>query len=208
MNQTCRLCGTQAQFFHQDKQKYFRCPTCRAIFTAQEDLPNESSEKERYELHDTEIDKGYKNFVSPIISHVVDEFSTEAKGLDFGSGRSKVISKVLEEHGVTINSYDPFFENNPELLEQKYDYITSCEVIEHFYEPNKEFTHIKEMLKEGGKLYLMTEIYNDSIDFASWYYKNDPTHVFFYTKESFEWIQKRFSFQNCTIHKRLVVFSN
>ncbi|QOP41521.1 class I SAM-dependent methyltransferase [Sulfurimonas marina] len=208
MNQTCRLCGTQAQFFHQDKQKYFRCPTCKAIFTEQEDLPNESSEKERYELHDTEIDEGYKKFVSPITSHVIKEFSKEDKGLDFGSGRSRVISKVLEEHGFSIESYDPFFSNKPQLLEQKYHYITSCEVIEHFYEPGKEFERIKSMLQEGGKLYLMTELYNDSIDFASWYYKNDPTHVFFYTKETFEWIKQHYKFSKLIIEKRLIVFSN
>ncbi|MCL4857464.1 MAG: methyltransferase, partial [Flavobacteriales bacterium] len=58
-----------------------------------------------------------------------------------------------------------------------------------------------------GKLICMTDIYNPTIDFASWYYKNDPTHVFIYQKETFEWIKTTFNFSELTIEKRLVVFS-
>ncbi|WP_428737706.1 class I SAM-dependent methyltransferase [Sulfurimonas sp.] len=208
MNQTCRLCDSQAEFFHQDTQKYYRCPTCKAIFTAKEDLVNLESEKERYELHDTEIDEGYKKFVFPITSNILEDFSSTVKGLDFGSGRSEVISKVLQEHGYSVQNFDPFFSNKPELLQQQYNYISSCEVIEHFYKPKKEFELLASMLLKGGKLYLMSEIYNDSMDFASWYYKNDPTHVFFYTQDTFEWIANEFNLVLQKCDKRLVIFSH
>lgn len=208
MNKTCRLCGSNADFFHQDTQKYYRCSECDAIFTAQEDLVDQHSEKERYELHDTDIDEGYKKFVSPITSNILKDFSSTAKGLDFGSGRSEIISKVLLESGYTIQNFDPFFANKPELLSQQYNYISSCEVIEHFYEPKKEFILLKSMLKKGAKLYLMTELYNDSMEFGPWYYKNDPTHVFFYTKKTFEWIAKEFDLTLQTCEKRFVIFSN
>jgi citrate lyase synthetase len=65
---------------------------------------------------------------------------------------------------------------------------------------------LRGLLHKGAKLYLMTDIY-DERDFATWYYKNDPTHVFFYTKESFEWIQKAYNFQTLFIDKRLIVLS-
>ena len=208
MKQTCRLCNSQAEFFHQNAQKYYRCPNCKAIFTAKEDLVSLENEKERYELHDTEIDEGYKKFVSPITSNILNDFSSSAKGLDFGSGRSQVVSKVLQEYGYVVQNFDPFFANKPELLEQRYDYISSCEVIEHFYEPKKEFAFLKSMLKKGGKFYLMTEVYNDTIEFASWYYKNDPTHVFFYTLETFLWIAKEFELTLQKCDKRLVIFSH
>ncbi len=207
MNQSCRLCGTLAAPFYQEKQKYFQCPECKGIFTAFEDLPSNTSEKERYEMHTTEIDTGYKRFVSPIVTQVLQDFKEKNSGLDFGAGRSKIVTRLLQEHNYNITSFDPFFENKVELLEQKYDYITSCEVIEHFYDPKKEFALLKSMLKEEGRLYLMTELYNDSIDFASWYYKNDLTHVFFYTKESLEWIQQAYGFKDLEIDKRLIVFS-
>jgi citrate lyase synthetase len=53
----------------------------------------------------------------------------------------------------------------------------------------------------------MTDLYDESIDFAKWYYKNDVTHVFFYTKETFVWIQKEFGFRDLKIEKRLITYT-
>ena len=64
------------------------------------------------------------------------------------------------------------------------------------------------MLKKSSKLYLMTELYNEGIDFARWYYKNDPTHVFFYSQETFDWIKKEFGFSDVRVDKRLITFEN
>ncbi len=207
MNQSCPLCSTIAQKFYEDTQNYYRCPTCRAVFVSKEDLPNQDAEIERYELHDDNTeDEGYRAFVSPITNHIMSDFTQEDRGLDFGAGTSAIISVVLREKGYNILNYDPYFHNHPEFLTQQYDYISSCEVIEHFYNPAKEFAQLREMLREGGKLYLMTDIY-DERDFGSWYYKNDPTHVFLYTKETFEWIKKAFGFKRLKIEKRLIVFT-
>jgi len=81
-------------------------------------------------------------------------------------------------------------------------------VIEHFSNPNKEFKLFKKLLKKGSKLYCMTDIYDDSIDFEKWYYKNDPTHIFFYHKKTFEWIKEKFDFKSVEIEKRLITFFN
>ena len=54
----------------------------------------------------------------------------------------------------------------------------------------------------------MTDIYDESIEFSKWYYKNDPTHLFFYHKKTFEWIEKEFNFSNVTIKHRLITFTN
>jgi len=202
----CPLCATESQFFYEDTQQYYKCPKCHGIFVSERQLPDAKSEKERYELHDDNTeDKGYREFVSPITKNIQKDFRQQAKGLDFGAGTSQIITKVMQEAGYDIVSYDPYFHNYPELLKQKYDYIASCEVIEHFYHPQKEFHLLRSMLKEGGKLYLMTDIYDEKIDFASWYYKNDPTHVFLYTKETFQYIAKNFGFEVEMIEKRLVV---
>jgi hypothetical protein len=207
MKQACPLCETLSPLFFEDTQRYCRCPNCDAIFVVCEDLPKEDVEKERYELHDDDTaDAGYRKFVSPITSNILQEFTQEDEGLDFGAGISAIISVVLREHNYNIVNYDPYFHNHPELLTQQYDYISSCEVIEHFYNPKKEFTLLRGMLREGGKLYLMTDIYDEKIDFALWYYKNDPTHVFLYTPKTFEYIQEVFGFKNMRIEKRLIVF--
>ncbi|QOP45934.1 class I SAM-dependent methyltransferase [Sulfurimonas paralvinellae] len=208
MKQDCPLCQTPAPLFFTDTQRYCKCPTCDAVFVVREDLPKEDAEKERYELHDDDTaNAGYRKFVSPITSNILKDFTQNDKGLDFGAGRSAIISTVLREHAYDIADYDPYFHNHPELLDRKYDYISSCEVIEHFYNPKKEFELLCEMLREGGKLYLMTDVYDESIDFASWYYKNDPTHVFLYTKKTFEYIKEFYGFRELTIEKRLIIIT-
>jgi len=207
MEKLCPLCQSQSKPFYKDTQEYRRCVCCRGIFVVAHDLPPSDEEKKRYELHDTNTqDEGYRRFVSPITSRVIQEFTPYDKGLDFGAGTSQIISCVLQEHGFCIQNYDPYFHPNTQLLQNKYNYITSCEVIEHFYHPAKEFALLRGLLHKGAKLYLMTDIY-DERDFTTWYYKNDPTHVFFYTKESFEWIQKAYNFKTLFIDKRLIVLS-
>ena len=206
MKKKCPLCNTLAEKFYEDTQRYYRCPNCDGIFVDERQLPNEESEKERYELHDDNAeDVGYIKFVSPITKNIMNDFSQDAKGLDFGAGTSQIITKVLQKKAYDIVSYDPYFHPYPELLDQKYDYIASCEVIEHFYHPAQEFKRLSSMLKEKGKLYLMTDIYDESIDFGQWYYKNDPTHVFIYTKKTFEWIREEFGFKNLSIDKRFIL---
>ena len=209
MKKECPLCNQNADIYHKAKQTYFRCTRCLGVFVDKNELPSMDAEKQRYELHgDDANDDGYRKFVSPIPLAIEKDFTSKDKGLDFGAGTSAIISTILKEKKYNIKDYDPFFHIYPELLKKKYDYISSCEVVEHFYTPYKEFALLKSMLEKKGKLYLMTELYNEGIDFASWYYKNDSTHVFFYSKETFEWIQKEFEFSKISINKRLVIFEN
>lgn len=210
MTQICPLCSSDADIYYQDKNiHYYHCKTCDAVFEDENYRPDSSAEKSRYEIHENDVeDKNYQKFVSPITSSILRDFTKYSKGLDFGAGTGPVISKVLQESGYTITEYDPYFHNYPERLQHKYDYISSSEVIEHFYNPYKEFKLLKSLLKQDAKLYCMTDVYDKSIDFASWYYKNDPTHVFFYTKKTFEWIKKEFNFLDVKVDGRLITFSN
>ena len=204
MKKNCPLCSTPSTRFYQDTQKYYRCSTCYGIFVDKDDLPDRILEKQRYELHDSDTqDKAYRNFVSPITTSIMRDFKQNSSGLDFGAGTSAIISVVLKENGYKIDNYDPYFHNYPKLLENRYDFISSCEVIEHFYNPYKEFKLLNNMLNSSGKLYLMTDIYND-VEFSSWYYKNDPTHVFLYHKKTFEWIKNEFGFSSVNIDGRLI----
>jgi len=205
----CPLCSTKSEVFYSDIDTYYKCNTCHSVFVDENNRPNLESEKQRYEIHENDVDdKGYQKFVSPITSSILKDFSRDSKGLDFGAGTGPVLSKVLQDNNYSIKQYDPFFHNYPELLEQRYDYIGSCEVIEHFYNPYKEFKLLKSMLNPHAKIYLMTEPYSEGIDFASWYYKNDPTHVFFYSKDTFEWIKNEFGFSSVSIDKRLIILQN
>lgn len=168
-----------------------------------------AEEETRYKQHNNDVeDVHYQKFVSPITTAVLNDFTVNERGLDFGAGTGPVISKVLEDNGFKIVQYDPFFHKNPGLLNQSYHYIVCCEVIEHFHDPYEEFKLLKRLLLPNGKLYCMTNVYRNPINFETWYYKNDPTHVFIYQEETMHYLAKEFNFSDVKINDGLIVFSN
>ena len=209
MTNICPLCEHPSSLFKKIESKiFYRCTNCFGIFLTPNLLPTFDEEKLRYELHNNDVNDGaYQNFVSPITSRVLQDFSQESSGLDFGAGTGPVISKVLEDKGFTIKLYDPFFHNYPELLENTYDYIACCEVIEHFHHPKKEFRLLQDLLSPKGKLYCMTEMFREQLIFENWYYKNDPTHVFFYSEKTMKWIKRAFNFSEVSFNDRLTIFT-
>lgn len=161
----------------------------------------------RYQEHNNNVnDVGYQKFVNPIVEEVFSSFKSIHKGLDFGCGTGPVITKLLRDQNYDITTYDPFFDNNLKALETTYNYIVCCEVIEHFHRPLKEFKLLSSLLKPNGMLYCMTDLYDSTIDFRNWYYKDDKSHVVFYQKETLEWISKTLNFSKVTFKNRLIVF--
>lgn len=207
--ENCRLCKALSSVLHFTEQScYFKCPNCKGIFTSIQYLPTETIEIDRYNTHNNDVnDPGYRNFVSPITSSIFKDFNENHQGLDFGSGTGPVITEVLEEKGYRIKTFDPYFDNRPEVLIEKYDYIACCEVVEHFHNPSAEFRNLHSLLRPGGKLYIMTDLYQQKIDFENWYYKNDPTHVFFYQNFTFDWIKETIGFHSLKINGRLITLS-
>ncbi|MEK7377224.1 MAG: class I SAM-dependent methyltransferase, partial [Candidatus Margulisiibacteriota bacterium] len=158
--------------------------------------------------HNNDIeDREYQNSVAPIVKAVSASFSTQCRGMDFGCGQNSVIKHLLQKEGFALDLYDPFFKDDKSILSNKYDFITCCEVIEHFHHPAKEFKLLSCLLKPGGKLYCMTDLYKDDTDFEKWYYKNDKTHVFFYHPETVRYIKENFGFEDYRIENRLIVFN-
>lgn len=185
---------------------YYRCSKCDSIQLHKNYHLKKELEKSRYEKHNNDInDPNYQNFVSPVTNYVFKNYQPNHIGLDYGAGPGPVISKVLSDHHYQIKQYDPYFHKNNELLKQNYDYIIACEVIEHFNNPDKEFTLLKKLLKKDGSLILMTHLYSDDINFNNWYYKNDETHVIFYTRITLNYIKKHYNFNKLEINNRLII---
>ena len=202
----CSLCKTSLS--PELDEEYYSCPVCLGWVKDKAQYLTPEEEKLRYQTHNNDItDRRYRKFTSPISNFIFENFGMHHKGLDFGSGTGPVISGVLQEEGYNVVQYDPYFANDPKLLEKQYDYIFACEVVEHFYNPAKEFERLFEMLKVGGKLILMTHLYEDSVDFKTWYYRKDPTHVFIYRGGTFQYISEKFGFDSPDIKERLVVLS-
>jgi len=200
----CPLCNYYGEDFY--SEQFRKCPKCKSIFRCPEYFLDPKKEKSRYEEHNNDVhDTKYQNFVSPIVDKIQENHTPSEIWLDFWAGTGPVISHVLSQKWFQTSLYDPFFHNSPELLLKKYDFIIACEVIEHFHNPKEEFKLLYKLLKPDGKLYLMTNIYHPEINFHEWYYKNDLTHVFFYSKESLSWIKNFYCWKNYTLKWRCII---
>jgi 2-polyprenyl-3-methyl-5-hydroxy-6-metoxy-1,4-benzoquinol methylase len=172
------------------------------------DRLKKTEEALRYLDHNNDVtDQGYQQFVSPITSAILQFHSQEQQGLDFGAGTGPVIAKLLADKNFNVVLYDPFFHNDRAVLNEQYDFIICCEVMEHFYQPDKEFSLLKRLLKPNGRLYCMTDLYHENIDFPNWYYQKDNTHVFFYHQQSLVYIKDKFHFSELSVADRLIVFT-
>lgn len=206
---SCTLCGSQAVPFQVARgRRYYQCTFCSSVLLDPDDYISLQEEKQRYETHNNDVhDPRYQQFVSPIVELVLNHHTPGEQGLDYGAGTGPVITKLLRDRGYTIHTYDPFFDDNRELLNSTYDYIVCCEVMEHFHKPFQEFQQLHHLLNPGGSLYCMTQLYKESIDFQAWNYKNDETHVIFYHPRAVQWIARQTGFVDTTLrNEKLVVF--
>lgn len=200
----CPLCNSQGAPFQ--NVQFRKCSWCQSVFRCPEFFMSLGKEKARYEEHNNDIkNTGYQKFVTPIVDEVLKNHINQEVWLDFWAGTWPVISHLLWQKWFNLCLYDPFFHNEPKLLLQKYDFIIACEVIEHFHNPKKEFELLHSLLRPNGKLYIMTDLYSPEIDFSNWYYKNDKTHVFFYTEQAFKWIQDNWNLKKYTRKERCII---
>lgn len=191
----CPLCKSQRTTLyldlshHKNGRKYYECSECSLVYADDSSWLNPQEEKERYENHINDpLDNAYRNFLDKLLIPLAPHLSKGAEGLDFGCGPGPTISTMMGERGFKMNNYDPFFHDDKSVLERKYDFITCTEVLEHMFRPMIELKLLRSIVNEKGVVGLMTEFVPAKEKFSSWYYKNDPTHVSFYSKKTFEWI--------------------
>ncbi len=187
----CPLCtGKDIQHYAQDKKRdYWQCQNCDLVFVAKEQQLDHEAEKAVYEQHENNPeDIGYRKFLSRMSQPVLERVAPASQGLDFGCGPGPTLSLMFEEAGHSMAVYDPYFANNPDVLSKKYDFITSTEVFEHLSSPKKVLEQLLTILKPGGWLGLMTKRVIDQEAFSRWHYKNDPTHITFFSDRTFHWI--------------------
>ena len=203
----CTLCHNKTELFFQFKNRtYLKCLNCHSVMLDRKDYISAEKEKQRYESHNNDVmDERYQKYASPIVKAVMKDYQKNNLGLDFGSGTGPVITKLLRDQGYRINIYDPFFADDKDKLKLHYDYIVCSEVMEHFHNPYLEFEKLRALLNPLGALYLKTSIYDESIDFNAWYYKNDLTHVFFYHEKALEYIKNQFGFNKLIINKDFTI---
>ena len=83
--------------------------------------------------------------------------------------------------------YDPFYASDTSVLNQAFDFITATEVVEHLSQPGQVLARLVAQLAPGGYLGLMTKRVSSSDAFTRWHYISDPTHISFFSEETFRW---------------------
>ena len=66
---------------------------------------------------------------------------------------------------------------------------------------------LDDLLKINSWLGIMTSFYDKSIHFEDWYYRRDPSHVIFYTINTFHFLAESKGW-NCEIASKNVVLLN
>jgi len=187
----CPVCtgSDKDQLLKYGKKIFFICAACDLIYVPPVFHLSAESEKKRYDFHNnSESDPGYIRHLNKIFNPVKDRYSDVSKGLDFGSGPEPVLYRLFKRFGYSMEKYDKYYAPDQHVLGLTYDFITLCEVIEHVREPMTVLSKLYKQLAPGGSLFIMTEMTDNISNFKGWRYKNDETHISFFSRKTFEYI--------------------
>ncbi|MCK5893514.1 MAG: class I SAM-dependent methyltransferase [Endozoicomonadaceae bacterium] len=195
----CPLCGNiDTLHYHRDKVRdYFQCNHCRLVFVPPCYHLSREQEKAIYDQHNNQLDDpAYRRFLSRIFNPVINELAQKSQsrcqGLDFGCGSNSALAAMFREAGHDMTLYDIYFANQPAALEQTYDFVTATEVVEHLASPCTVLKKLIDTVRPGGCFGIMTKRVKDRQAFANWHYIRDPTHICFYSAETFEWLAENY----------------
>ena len=205
----CIVCKNQkgVDFKNIKPKRYWKCGYCEAIFLDKEFYLSSNDEYKHYLTHNNDVnDPRYKKFLSNLMLPLIEKIKLNSIGLDYGCGPGPALSLMLREKGYQMFNYDPFFHPKKSNLLKKYDFISCSETVEHFHNPFYEFTRFNELLNDGGVIGIMTNFHSKENIFENWYYIKDPTHVVFYSKNTFLIIAKMFKWDCEFLNNNLVFF--
>jgi SAM-dependent methyltransferase len=134
----------------------------------------------------------YVKFLNQAIEPALPLITKSMKGLVYGCGPVPSLSLLLKQQDLNCINYDSIF--FPEMPEGPFDFIFAAECFENFFLPARELQTIKNLLKPGGLLIILTEKWNKPELFSRWSYAKDPRHVTFYHAETFRYISKKYKF--------------
>jgi 2-polyprenyl-3-methyl-5-hydroxy-6-metoxy-1,4-benzoquinol methylase len=183
---------------------YYYCKKCNFIYLQKSFIVNNVIEKNRYLMHNNNNNTGYEEMFNKFINkNIINNIPKGKKILDYGCGFNPLLSKILIKKGYNVDFYDKYFFKKKIYLANKYDLITVTEVIEHLYNPLKYFELFNKLLNNESIIAGMTLFHPDNKElFLKWWYKNDITHISFYTEKTIEYIADILNFSLLYIDKK------
>lgn len=192
----CHICGKGTESFVHEKTAiiYYHCKACEFMFKSPDLYQDLETQKARYNLHENnEEDEGYIAYFKRFLDFTLPLVGKPATALDFGCGRTSLLAKLLEIEGIICDYYDPLYHPDNLLDGIKYDLIVSTEVFEHLHDPKEVFEMLLSKLHRGGYLAIQTQFHPIETEaFKKWYYHQDPTHIVFFTAQSFKVLSEIF----------------
>ena len=191
LSAACPLCAARhtVEYFSDRKRRYRQCSHCRFVFVPVEFHLSACAEKGEYDLHENHLDDpGYLKFLSRFAEPLSARLAPGSYGLDFGCGPVPALAHVLQQQGHRVTTYDKFYAPDSAVFSRQYDFICATEVAEHLRRPGLTLTALWQCVRPGGWLGLMTKRVTDRAAFSRWHYKNDPTHIGFFSLDSFDWL--------------------
>lgn len=190
----CPFCRSDiVEPFWVDRRRcYLRCRRCALVYVPPEYYLSPERERREYELHENAVDDpGYRRFLGRLFDVMLPKLGSSSHGLDFGCGPGPALAAMFREAGHHMALYDHFFAPDETVWSTSYDFICATEVVEHLHAPGVELDRLWSQLKPGGLLGVMTKLVIDRDAFSRWHYKNDLTHVCFFSRQTWRWWAKR-----------------
>lgn len=192
---SCKICfhNIDTIIDAQPGEKYNYCKKCSFIFINEEKYLPAKEEKKIYLFHNNTSDnEGYVHMFKEFIQKSILPYQNRIKtALDFGCGHGPILASLLKEKGFEVDIYDIYFAPEKIYENKKYDLITTTEVVEHLKNPLATINHLKAHLNKNGILAIMTLFHPENEEnFKNWWYKNDVTHIAFYSPNTLRCIAK------------------
>ncbi len=206
---SCPLCSHPRvnQFYTDQRRNYLNCRGCNLVFVPKAFHLSKADEKREYDLHQNSCkDEGYRKFLRRIVEPLLLRLPKVSKGLDFGCGPGPTLSQMLEEAGHHMDIYDPYYSPDRSFKTKRYDFITATEVLEHLAQPGSELDQLWSLITPGGWLAIMTKRVKNVEAFAKWHYKNDPTHISFFSESTFDFLAEKWDTEAEFVGNDIVLF--
>lgn len=203
---TCTLCqNSGVSEYISVPAAYWVCSSCGLVWLDQKHHLSSEKEEARYRTHNNSVDNSeYLKFLSKLANPVSKYLKSGDLGLDFGAGQAKGMAKLLPDF--TVSTFDPVFHSDRKLLKNSYNFILCSEVVEHFFEPRKDFDLLDSMLVPGGILGISSSLRPAKDKFVQWYYRRDPSHVSFFEEKTVRWLADHYHWNVLELENPIWIF--
>ncbi len=205
----CPLCAAQTieRYFKDRRRGYYQCGRCQLVFVPSYQYLSAAEEKAHYDLHENDPgDLRYRQFLGRLCEPLLERLQSSANGLDFGAGPGPTLSLMFEEAGHNMAIYDLYYAPDDTVLSGAYDFVTATEVVEHLAHPGEVLNRLWSLVKPGGWLGLMTKLVSNRDAFARWHYKNDPTHICFFSQAAFDYVGQQWGAPPVYLHSDVILY--